>query len=332
MTTELFHPRTPADVVEIVRGASADRRTLLPVGGRAHIDRATRPSPTPNCGPPSWTGSSPTNPPRCWSWSRRGCAAATSRARSPSTIRNGRSTRRTDATVGGVIAAGASSFRRRRVGHVRDTVVEMTTVTGDGRHDHQRRPHGEERLRLRRAPADDRLAGHAGRHRPGGAEDPAAPPRQGDAPDASAEDAMALADRLADAGAAGGRRGRRPRRAVTLHLEGWPDEVVGTEDRWRARWPRSNPSTILAGLVPRGRRPWPRWRSSRRACRRCWRGHDRWQATRGRRDRLGRRRRAGGTRVAARHGGRGRRDRSGDPRTGRAREPRRFRHRRCIAG
>jgi glycolate oxidase FAD binding subunit len=38
-----------------------------------------------------------------------------------------------DATVGGVIAAGVSSPRRLRVGHVRDTVLELEIVTGDGR-------------------------------------------------------------------------------------------------------------------------------------------------------------------------------------------------------
>jgi glycolate oxidase FAD binding subunit len=37
-----------------------------------------------------------------------------------------------DATVGGVIAAGVSSFRRLRLGHVRDTVVELELVRGDG--------------------------------------------------------------------------------------------------------------------------------------------------------------------------------------------------------
>jgi glycolate oxidase FAD binding subunit len=38
-----------------------------------------------------------------------------------------------DATVGGVIATGVSSFRRLRLGHVRDTVVELELVRGDGR-------------------------------------------------------------------------------------------------------------------------------------------------------------------------------------------------------
>jgi FAD/FMN-containing dehydrogenase len=38
-----------------------------------------------------------------------------------------------DATVGGVIAAGVSSPRRLRVGLLRDTVVELELVTGDGR-------------------------------------------------------------------------------------------------------------------------------------------------------------------------------------------------------
>ena len=38
-----------------------------------------------------------------------------------------------EATVGGVIAAGVSSPRQLRVGMVRDTVVELELVTGDGR-------------------------------------------------------------------------------------------------------------------------------------------------------------------------------------------------------
>ena len=37
------------------------------------------------------------------------------------------------ATVGGVIASGTSSPRRLRVGHVRDTVLEVQLVTGDAR-------------------------------------------------------------------------------------------------------------------------------------------------------------------------------------------------------
>jgi glycolate oxidase FAD binding subunit len=37
-----------------------------------------------------------------------------------------------EATVGGVVAAGVSSFRRLRLGHVRDTVVELELVRGDG--------------------------------------------------------------------------------------------------------------------------------------------------------------------------------------------------------
>jgi glycolate dehydrogenase FAD-binding subunit len=38
-----------------------------------------------------------------------------------------------DATVGGVIAAGGPTVRQLRVGTMRDTVVEMEMVTGDGR-------------------------------------------------------------------------------------------------------------------------------------------------------------------------------------------------------
>ncbi len=38
-----------------------------------------------------------------------------------------------DATVGGVIASGASGYRRARFGPTRDRVLEVTAVTGDGR-------------------------------------------------------------------------------------------------------------------------------------------------------------------------------------------------------
>lgn len=38
-----------------------------------------------------------------------------------------------DATIGGVVAAGISGFRRSRFGPTRDRVLEVTVVTGDGR-------------------------------------------------------------------------------------------------------------------------------------------------------------------------------------------------------
>lgn len=38
-----------------------------------------------------------------------------------------------DATIGGVVAAGISGFRRNRFGPTRDRVLEVTVVTGDGR-------------------------------------------------------------------------------------------------------------------------------------------------------------------------------------------------------
>jgi glycolate oxidase FAD binding subunit len=38
-----------------------------------------------------------------------------------------------DATIGGVVAAGVSGFRRNRFGPTRDRVLEVTVVTGDGR-------------------------------------------------------------------------------------------------------------------------------------------------------------------------------------------------------
>jgi glycolate oxidase FAD binding subunit len=40
---------------------------------------------------------------------------------------------KTEATVGGLLAAGVSGYRRARYGPVRDRVLEVTVVTGDGR-------------------------------------------------------------------------------------------------------------------------------------------------------------------------------------------------------
>ena len=75
-----------------------------------------------------------------------------------------------DATVGGVIAAAIDPIRQLRVGRMRDTVVEMEVVTGDGRRDQERRAGREERHRLRRPSAPDRFLRDPRLHHPGRAE------------------------------------------------------------------------------------------------------------------------------------------------------------------
>ena len=133
MTTEMFHPRTPADVVEIVRGASADGRTLLPVGGRTHIDRGNPTEPDAELWTTQLDGIVAYEPAEMLVVVEAGMRCGDLATALAEHDQEWPVDAPAEATVGGVIAAGASSFRRRRVGHVRDTVVEMTTVTGDGR-------------------------------------------------------------------------------------------------------------------------------------------------------------------------------------------------------
>jgi glycolate oxidase FAD binding subunit len=130
---DLIHPQTKADVAEALRDASARSTTVLTVGGRRHMDRG---NPV-EVDAELWT----TQLDRVVAYEpaemivvveggmRVGALAELLAA-------NGQEwpvDAPPDATVGGVIAAGVSSPRRLRVGHVRDTVVELELVTGDGR-------------------------------------------------------------------------------------------------------------------------------------------------------------------------------------------------------
>lgn len=130
---DLIHPGTKADVVGAVRDAAASGTRLLIVGGRQHADR----------GNPSevdaelWT----TQLDRLIAYEpaemlvvveagmRCGALAGTLAEHGQEWPVDAPP----EATVGGVIAAGVSSPRRLRVGHVRDSVAEMELVTGDGR-------------------------------------------------------------------------------------------------------------------------------------------------------------------------------------------------------
>jgi glycolate dehydrogenase FAD-binding subunit len=130
---DLIHPHTAADVAQVLREASAARTPLLIVGGRQHMDR----------GNPSvveaelWT----TQLDRIVSFAPEEMLAVVEGGLRAHDLTMALAERGQewpvdappDATVGGIVAAGVSSVRRARVGHVRDTVVEMELVTGDGR-------------------------------------------------------------------------------------------------------------------------------------------------------------------------------------------------------
>ena len=128
---DLIEPLTKAQVVAAVRDAATDGRQLLPVGGRTHLDR----------GEPSEVDAelSTTRLDRLVSYEPAEMIAVVEAG-----MRVGELTRilaeggqewavdaPEGATVGGVIASGTSSPRRLRVGHVRDTVLEVQLVTGD---------------------------------------------------------------------------------------------------------------------------------------------------------------------------------------------------------
>jgi glycolate oxidase FAD binding subunit len=130
---ESLHPHSPRDVQDLLRGASETGTRVLPVGGRRHLDK----------GNPSdvdvelWT-------------TYLDDVVAYDPAEMLAVLGAGMRIRDLaellaeggqewavdappDATVGGVIAAGADPVRRLRVGLTRDTVTEMEVVTGDGR-------------------------------------------------------------------------------------------------------------------------------------------------------------------------------------------------------
>ena len=130
---DLIEPITKAQVVGEIVDAAAHGRRLLPVGGRTHLDR----------GEPTEVDAelSTTNLDRLVSYEPAEMIAVAEAGMrvgelSQTLARAGQEwavDAPPQATVGGVIASGTSSPRRLRVGHVRDTVLEVQLVTGDGR-------------------------------------------------------------------------------------------------------------------------------------------------------------------------------------------------------
>jgi glycolate oxidase FAD binding subunit len=130
---DLIHPIGKADVAQALSVASAEGTNVLVVGGRQHMDR----------GDPItadlelWTTQLDKfiayDPADMIVVVQGGKRVADLAALLAANGQEWPVDAPADATVGGVIAAGVSSARRLRVGHVRDTVVELELVTGDGR-------------------------------------------------------------------------------------------------------------------------------------------------------------------------------------------------------
>lgn len=130
---DLIHPQSKAEVVDVVRRANGESRRLLILGGRRHVDKG---NPT-ELDAELWT----TQLDRLIAYEpaemivvaeagmrvgELGRILAAGGQEWPADAPE-------DATIGGVLASGASSARRLKVGALRDTVLEAEIVTGDGR-------------------------------------------------------------------------------------------------------------------------------------------------------------------------------------------------------
>ena len=130
---DLIHPASKADVVDAVQDANDSARRLLVVGGRRHLDKGN-PS---DVDAELWT----TQLDRLVSYEPAEMIAVVEAGMRVGELRRALaeggqewpSDAPDEATVGGVIASGASSVRRLKVGALRDTVLEVEAVTGDGR-------------------------------------------------------------------------------------------------------------------------------------------------------------------------------------------------------
>jgi glycolate oxidase FAD binding subunit len=130
---DLIHPSSKADVVDAIREANASLHRLLVVGGRRHLDKGN----PAEVDAELWT----TQLDRLVAYEPAEMIAVVEAGMRVGELerilaeggQEWPSDAPIDATVGGVVASGASSPRRLRFGALRDTVLEAEIVTGDGR-------------------------------------------------------------------------------------------------------------------------------------------------------------------------------------------------------
>jgi glycolate dehydrogenase FAD-binding subunit len=130
---DLIHPHARVAVAHELRAASGEGKRVALVGGRTHMDK----------GNPSevdaelWTtmldGIVAYEPAEMIAVVEGGVRVGNLQATLAEGGQEWPVDASAEATVGGVVSAGASSPRRLRVGHIRDTVLELELVTGDGR-------------------------------------------------------------------------------------------------------------------------------------------------------------------------------------------------------
>ena len=130
---DALHPHTKADVAEMLAGLSAAGTPTLIVGGRQHVGRTT----PRRVGAELWTKQLERviayDPAEMLAVVEAGLRIRDLDALLARGDQEWPADAHPEATVGGVIAAGVSGMRRLRIGLMRDTVVELELVTGDGR-------------------------------------------------------------------------------------------------------------------------------------------------------------------------------------------------------
>jgi glycolate oxidase FAD binding subunit len=129
---DLIHPHSKHDAADAVRDAAAKGTRLLVVGGRTHMDRG---NPV-EVDAELWTTMMDEvvayEPAEMLAVVEAGMRVGEFQAVLAQGGQEWPVDAPHEATVGGVVAAGVSSFRRLRLGHVRDTVVELELIRGDG--------------------------------------------------------------------------------------------------------------------------------------------------------------------------------------------------------
>ena len=130
---DLIHPHAKHDVIEAMRDAASHGHRVLVVGGRTHMDRGNPCEVDTELWTTMLDEVAAYEPAEMLAVVEAGMRVADLQALVAEGGQEWPVDAPSDATVGGVVAAGVSSFRRLRVGHVRDTVVEIELVTGDGR-------------------------------------------------------------------------------------------------------------------------------------------------------------------------------------------------------
>jgi glycolate oxidase FAD binding subunit len=130
---DLIHPASKAGVVEAVRDANATARRLLVVGGRRHVDKGNQAEVDAELWTTQLDAMVAYEPAEMIAVVEAGMRIGELDRILAAGGQEWPSDAPADATVGGVLASGASSPRRLRVGSLRDTVLEAEIVTGDGR-------------------------------------------------------------------------------------------------------------------------------------------------------------------------------------------------------